>query len=318
MIFRPLKEDDIPALVEIWNQLNPDWPRSVTDQIDNYQKHDPKYHYQAWVAEDKDKVIGTAQSEHSVSSFHPRKFLIEIYLHPDWHGQGTGKKLYEQILQDLNPFDPLNLRVQVRESSTRALEFFADRGFIETKRDWISTLEVAKADLNPYEGLESELNKQGITIKSLAEIDDPDKFQKLHAVFSETRLDVPRSDPATPISFEFFMNSNIQAPEFDPRLFWVALYNQNFIGFTGLYPITNSTSLDQWLTAVKREYRGKHIALALKVRSIQYAKEHTYTHIRTDNDSRNAPMIAINNKLGFERGMASLSLAKILKPELSQ
>ena len=315
MIIRPQNENDIPTLVEIWNQLNLDWPRSVVDQLDNHRKHDYKYYYQAWVVETKGKVIGTGLSEHSVSSFHPRKFLIEIYLHPHWQGQGIGKDLYEQILETLQPYDPLSLRVSVREDSPRALRFFAERGFLETKRDWISTLEVAKADLNPYEGLESELNKQGITIKSLAEIDDPDKYQKLHAVFSETRLDVPRSDPATPISFEFFMNSNIQAPEFDPRLFWVALYNQNYIGFTGLYPITDSTSLDQWLTAVKREYRGKHVALALKVRSIQYTKQQGYTHIRTDNDSRNAPMIAVNDKLGFERGMASLSLAKILKTE---
>jgi mycothiol synthase len=310
LAIRPLTEQDIPKLVEIWNLLNPDWPRSTVDHVDEFRKHDPQYHYQAWVVEQDNKVISTGHSEHSIGSFHPQKFLLELYLHPDFHGQGIGKKLYQRMLGDLEPFDPLSLSISVREFSIRALTFFSDRGFIETKRDWISTLEVNTLDLSPYQGLEAQLSQQGIIIKSLAEIADPDKFKIFHALFSEVRLDTPRTEPATPISYAFFMDNNINVPEFNPELFFVALHDNQQIGFTGLYPVTDTTTLDQWLTAVKRDYRGKHIALALKVRSIQYAKEHGFTHIRTDNDSRNAPMLAINDKLGFERGAASISMAK--------
>ncbi len=207
----------------------------------------------------------------------------------------------------------MSLRISIRESSIRAMHFFTTRGFVETKHDWISTLDVTKANLNPYQDLETQLKTQGITLKSLAEIPDADKYQKFHALFSEVRLDIPRSESATPISFDFFMKNLINVPEFNPNLFWVALHEGTYISLTGLYPITDTTMLDQWLTAVKHDYRGKHIALALKVRSIHYAKENGYSHIRTDNDSKNVPMLAINDKLGFERGAASVSLAKVLK-----
>jgi GNAT superfamily N-acetyltransferase len=315
LAIRPLSEQDIPKLIEIWNLLNPDWPRSTIDYLDQFRKRDPRYFYKSWVVELNGQVIGEALSEHSISSFHPQKFLLEMYLHPDFHGQGFGKTLYQQLLSDLESLNPISLRIQVRDTSLRALKFFSDRGFIETKRDWISTLDVNMVDLSPYQGLESQLHEQDIVIKSIAEISNLDKFKVFHALFSEVRLDTPRSEAATPISYEFFMENVINSPEFDPNLFFVALHDNQQVGLTGLYPVTDTTTLDQWLTAVKREFRGKHIALALKVRSIQYAKEHGFTHIRTDNDSRNAPMLAINNKLGFVPGAASLSMAKVLTTE---
>lgn len=309
MLLRPLQSNDIPALVAIWNLLNPDWPRSSTDQIDAFQKREAQHHYKSWVAEVDGNIVGEGLSEHSISSFHPQKFLLEVYVHPNFHGQGIGKRLYGQVLEDLKPLNPIALRVQVRETSYRALRFFADRGFKETKRDWVSTLDVSKVNLELYQDLESKLKTQNITIATLAHISDAEKYKKFHTLFSEVRLDTPRSDPATPISFKFFMDNVINVPEFNPELFFVALHEGRYIGLTGLYPITGTTILDQWLTAVKREFRGQQLALALKVCSIQHARTHGYTHIRTDNDSRNAPMLAINTKLGFERGAASISLA---------
>jgi mycothiol synthase len=79
-----------------------------------------------------------------------------------------------------------------------------------------------------------------------------------------------------------------------------------------MYPFGDTKALDQWLTGVKREYRRRNLALALKVRSVQFAKDNGYTSIRTDNDSSNTGMLAINDKLGFKRGAASLSLLKLL------
>ena len=60
--------------------------------------------------------------------------------------------------------------------------------------------------------------------------------------------------------------------------------------------------LHQDLTGVLAEYRGRGIAQALKVRTIQFARERGYREIRTSNDSTNAPMLHINDLIGFRRG----------------
>ncbi len=314
MTIRLFHEDDTKVIVPIWNLLNPDWPTSVEEVLDDYRKHDSKYLRQNYVAEIDGRVIGVGEYDQSVSSYHPQKFLLTLYVHPDFHGQGIGKALYEKVLENLQPHDPISLRVQVRESSSRALRFFAERGFIETKRDWVSVLDVASCDLTPYEEPLSSLTSQGITFTNLAELQktDPETIRKFYELFSEVRLDVPRAEPVTTIAYDFFVDNVINTPDFDGNLFLVALDGDNYIGFTGMFPFGDTKALDQWLTGVKREYRRRSLALALKVRAIQFAKDNNYTSIRTDNDSTNTGMLAINDKLGFKRGAANLSLLKNL------
>ncbi len=53
------------------------------------------------------------------------------------------------------------------------------------------------------------------------------------------------------------------------------------------------------ITGVERAYRGRHIALALKLLGIRYAKARGALTIRTNNDSQNVPMLAVNRKLGY-------------------
>jgi RimJ/RimL family protein N-acetyltransferase len=53
------------------------------------------------------------------------------------------------------------------------------------------------------------------------------------------------------------------------------------------------------ITGVDRMYRGRKIALALKLLAIRWAIEKGASCIVTDNDSQNAPMLAINRKLGY-------------------
>ncbi|HYN89501.1 MAG TPA: GNAT family N-acetyltransferase, partial [Ardenticatenaceae bacterium] len=53
------------------------------------------------------------------------------------------------------------------------------------------------------------------------------------------------------------------------------------------------------VTTVRREYRRRHIATALKVRAIRFAREQGAREILTNNDAGN-PMYQLNLKLGFE------------------
>ena len=52
-------------------------------------------------------------------------------------------------------------------------------------------------------------------------------------------------------------------------------------------------------TGVRREYRGRGIALALKLLAIDFCCRSGAGRVRTNNDSKNAPMLAINRRLGY-------------------
>ena len=68
-----------------------------------------------------------------------------------------------------------------------------------------------------------------------------------------------------------------------------------------LYLREADTDLDTGLTATARAHRRKGVALALKLRAIEYALERGAPRIRTDNLQANRPMLGINEALGFEK-----------------
>jgi hypothetical protein len=53
----------------------------------------------------------------------------------------------------------------------------------------------------------------------------------------------------------------------------------------------------------------------MKLRSIRYAKAAGAVYIRTNNDSENGPMLAINRKLGYQSQPGLYRLIKDLREE---
>jgi hypothetical protein len=65
----------------------------------------------------------------------------------------------------------------------------------------------------------------------------------------------------------------------------------------GYFKTTNS--FYNLMTGVMPEYRGRKIAQASKLVTIRFAREQGADTIATNNASNNAPMLAINRKLGY-------------------
>ena len=58
--------------------------------------------------------------------------------------------------------------------------------------------------------------------------------------------------------------------------------------------------IDTGLSGVRREYRRKGVATALKHTSLMWAKSMGYKWIRTDNAATNVGMLSINIRVGFK------------------
>lgn len=59
--------------------------------------------------------------------------------------------------------------------------------------------------------------------------------------------------------------------------------------------------------------QGRGAGAALKMRALEHTRTVGIAEVRTDNDSRNAPMLAVNAKLGFERDPAWIALRKTIQ-----
>ncbi len=84
--------------------------------------------------------------------------------------------------------------------------------------------------------------------------------------------------------------------------YFVAVHNGAYVGVAS-HPSFGDTSetLRLGQTGVRRTYRRRTIALALKLRGVMYAREHGYAQMRTVNESSNHGILAINERMGFRK-----------------
>ena len=292
-----------PALAALYNAIDPQLHVSAENFMEGDRQRDPKFKTQRWVAIERDEIVGAGYYTQSNWFAHPQKFMIWLGVHPGHQRNGIGSALYETILQGLRPFDPLALRTRVKEDSP-TLRFLKKRGFQEVIRDIPSELDVQAFDRSRFTGLEDRFRGIGVEIKTLPELEsDPQRDRKLYDLDWEISLSVP-GDLAAGIGrrgLEKYVEYAITGHSAIPDGFFVAVKGDEFIGLSHILESEKGVSLYQGLTGVKPEYRRYGIGIAMKVRGIKYAQEHGYTLIMAENDAKNIPMLAMNERLGFVR-----------------
>jgi len=308
---RPFTPGDYAVLLAISSVIYPDYT-ATEGELRYWDEHrDPTHKFQRWVAEQNGRVVGVAHHGQSMDNYHPRKFSLDIIVYPDAQRQGIGSALYEQVVASVKHYDAISLRGRVREDMLPGIHFLQVRGFRDVWREWESRLDLATFDPTPYHGLEAKLRQQGIEIKSLKELEsDPECYHKLHKMEDGIVQDIPSLDGMTPLSFEQYMDLVINNPQSPPEGHFVAIHDGEYIGTAGLWQSDAEPDFTNNLTGVKRAYRHRGIALALKLRGIAYARERGGTSIKTWNDSPNADMIALNQQLGFVRTVGWITLLK--------
>lgn len=312
---RPFTPDDYPAIVAVENAIYPDYPGTVDEWRFGDENRDPKCQWQRWVAEADGAIVAFGGYSQSSHLYHRRKFFVGFSVHPDCQGQGIGRLLYDGVMDALAPFDPLLVRTDAREDRQRSIRFLAERGFIEEMREWESRLDVGTFNFAPFAGAEERVRESGIAIKTLRELEaDPDRDRKLYDLDWELSQDVPHPDTLTRPDFAHFLRAHLGSPNLVPDAYFVAVNEAgDYVGMSNLWASKASDNLDTGLTGVKRDYRRRGIALALKLRAVAYARERGCPMIKTWNEQNNRGMLGINARLGFARQPAWISFAKVLK-----
>lgn len=309
---RQFSDGDYEGVVALGNAAFPEYPGTVEEVRWDEEGRPPHILHRRWVAEGAlpgGELIGEAGFCHSAEMYHPRKFHLWVTVHPEHRSRGLGSALYHRVLQELARHDPLLLRCVVRENEQAALRFAAERGYQEAMREWESRLPLHEFDPAPFAVRARQVLQAGIIIRSFAELaGDPERYRRLWELTVELERDVPQTDEYTPTPFEIWERRFRTQPARLDEGIMIAMDGDRMVGVSSLERARAAVHLYTGLTGVLGPYRRRGIALALKLRALEYARSLGCPEVRTWNASTNTGMLAINEALGFRRQPAWIQL----------
>jgi RimJ/RimL family protein N-acetyltransferase len=153
------------------------------------------------------------------------------------------------------------------------------------------------------------MREEGIRCSAVADDGDPDIWYRCYEAQVAAAEDMPRTGPFVKATYEQYM-SWMTSPNSDPRWHFTAKDGERVVGMSNLRFPPVRGNVWTGFTGVVREYRGRGIAQAVKMALLKRAIEQNVPRVRTDNDEENAPMLHINEVLGYQRIPGILSFRK--------
>lgn len=302
---REYRKEDLPALTRLQNRVDPKNAHSEQEQRqfeEAFQR--PDLLDLRWVVEATQdrQLVGAAYLEQPPFNFHPGKAWGTIEVDPNHRRRGVATAL-AQILEEAATRHHIHtMWTSVEQGDSVSVRFFEKHGFRVVRSLWLSWLDLATAHLDAFPRRESTLGAEGIRFTTLAEEgpEKPDVRQRCFDLYRITGLDVPSMDEPTEMPYDQFIRFEIERDAILPEGTFLAAHGDQYVGVTSLERMDEDPEgVTVGFTGVLREYRGRGIAVELKLRAIRFAQARGYRRMRTGNDSLNKPIWSINERLGF-------------------
>jgi mycothiol synthase len=211
----------------------------------------------------------------------------------DERGIGVGTALFERLSRWALELGYGELIGEVRERDADSIAWTQRRGFVEVGRNSRLVLDlttVQAPDVDP---------PAGIAVTTWAE--RPDLIEQVYAVAREAYPDVPGEDDEVMPGFEQWLSMDMQGTGDRPEATFVALAGDEVAGYAKLSLSNARPGVAMHdMTGVRRSWRGRGIAGALKRAEIAWAKRNGFTRLETMNEERNEPIRKLNERYGYE------------------
>jgi mycothiol synthase len=281
VVARVRSDADLEAMIRVRAEAEPDAPAPRLDNLRNNLRGNEDLTY--LIARRGDRPVGCGFVDVSHEGIARAHALVV----PVARRSGTGTALVLAISEFARARGNTELEGSARADDRDSIGYFERRGFERVGGEEAVVLElsrVASLSVEPPPG-----------IRIVSRADTPELVEGMYAVACEAEPDIPGGGPVRP--FDVWRSTEIDRPSLQPDLTFVALAEDEVVG----YAILDSLRGLPWhrLTGVKRAWRGKGIATALKRAQIAAASEKGYSRLVTTNEERNLAMRSINRTLGY-------------------
>jgi GNAT superfamily N-acetyltransferase len=212
---------------------------------------------------------------------------------PERRREGIGTALFAALCGWARERGATEVEAHIDDEETEGLAFARALGFVEVSRELRVALRLEDYDppaVDPPPGIE---------IVTWAE--RPDVTRGMYEVYREATPDIPGEEDDELAPYEEWFGEHMSGSGDRPEWTFVALAGDEVVGYAK-FSLTEAQPQTAFhdLTGVKRAWRGRGIAGALKRRQIRWAADNGYTRVVTNNEERNEPIRRLNERLGYK------------------
>ncbi|HYV22103.1 MAG TPA: GNAT family N-acetyltransferase [Candidatus Bathyarchaeia archaeon] len=310
LTFRPATPDDAPFAADVMTAL---FPRSPWDPISLrywWSQPDESMEIARLIVLRGDRPIGFAHIDHARWDAQPERYAsIWGDLMPAERTGDLLRAFLAAMEERLRADGARTIRVRAEEDDALRIDAILARGYKEDRRQKRWELDVV-ANRERLLALTAEsrarMDAEGVKLLTLADDRDPDVIKKIWRLSEEAGEDVPTTMPRIPEAMESYVRWT-RAPEIHRDRFWIARIGDDVVGLSVLgYPPVRGIVGTEW-TATARSVRGRGIARALKCETLAQAIGLGVDRVRTGNDEANAPILHLNQTMGYHLTPASIN-----------
>ena len=294
---RPLRDDDRPALATLFEAS--EWraeAESVREGRDGLRQPDD---LQIRWGVEGDGLVGTARLLREAGEFSAR-----LLVRPDAREKGVGRALWNTLLAEAHTQGATKLSASVRDDDPASLAFATRRGFAQIGHLFESVLDLETFDPRAFP------TPEGVRVFSMADVSDDETNRRKLWRLNDWDIDAGRGACR---DFERFQRDIFEGYWYRPEGQIVAAMGEAWVGLAAV-GMTGEGKGYNMMTGVVPAFRGRGIATALKLATVEFARRAGAREIWTNNDSENAPMLAINRRLGYRPVPGWLRLEAPLNP----
>jgi mycothiol synthase len=210
-------------------------------------------------------------------------------------GRGAGSALYRDASAWCREHGVDTIQTQLEAEDQASVEFAQRRGFTEIERYGRMILDLTAVDVP------STPPPAGIEIVRWAE--RPDLSRGIYEVAVEAYPDMPGNEADEMEAYDDWLVHDMQGSADRPEATFLALAGDEVVGYAKFFlTAAQPTEAFHDTTGVKRAWRGRGVAGALKRAQIAWAKQQGYERLVTGNEMRNEPIRRLNASLGYREG----------------
>lgn len=315
---RPALDQDFEAMVGIRNRLSPE-PFTATQMRDFTAANRANSNtYELWVAEAPEQGVIAYGLVVQADEMPPGWWYMRVQTDPDQKGKGAATALFNHLESIARAGGAVEIESQVRGDDDTSFAWAERRGFRSDRLRTESVLDLTSFDASRFAGAVEKSAATGIRFEMHYPIlPESDEFlMRMYDMHAETFPEVPAFVPPFP-PYETWVKEFRGEGRPKGNVFSIfACDGDRIVGESSItLPELAEASAYTMYTAVRKAYRGRGLALALKLLTIEAAKARSVTRMRTNNDSDNPAMLAVNEKLGYVLVPGPRRIMKSLKAE---